>query len=323
MFGLWMTLLFLISLGPLLVSKAQDTLPGRISDIVQREQQLPTNTTNQTVNDLHSTQSLPRPSTYWPLENPTPILSHDVRSNSSNQSTLSASQISCNGTLYGRNLNYESCMQVYSLMSTTVVPKTYGQRGTGSYDAPLPFRYLSRDGLCVIDLSHSADIYFDTILPVELREAAGALIQICVSGNPNQGGLITGLGVNQGLSMRLARYRPSVTCGPQGSGPPWITCRNLLDNMRADNQRQVFGPRELDNTTVALPWSGSSSEARCALELGPGDVSDSASWYQVWAAGNAVDYMCTHTGRGGIAVGIGKLIRFCLRCEKRRSVCAG
>ena len=40
--------------------------------------------------------------------------------------------------------------------------------------------------------------------------------------------------------------------------------------------------------------------------IAPGPVSESADWYKIWAAANAVDYMCTQLGKSGLALGLGK-----------------
>lgn len=37
-----------------------------------------------------------------------------------------------------------------------------------------------------------------------------------------------------------------------------------------------------------------------------GEVSDTSDWYKIWAAANAVDYMCTQLGRKGLALGLGE-----------------
>ena len=101
--------------------------------------------------------------------------------------------------------------------------RTFGDRAAGAWDAPLPFRYLSHDGLCAVDVSHSHGSTFDTVTPLALKETARLLIQICVQTPPSIGGLATGLGENKALSMRIVPYKPTVYCGPVDSGPPWIT----------------------------------------------------------------------------------------------------
>ena len=247
----------------------------------------------------------------WPLEAPAPVARSILGAHSSNTSTLTTGnekKISC-GQQYGRNLNLASCLQVYHAMSSSPDPKTFGERGTGMYDAPLPFRYLSHDGLCAIDLSHVAGLEFDTIAPSDLRDAAESIIVVCIFGQPNIGGIAMGLGVNKGILMRIVPYRPSVYCGPRGTAPPWITCRHILDNIPANNEPQIWGPKDWENTTIPIPWAKTTDARRCSMVvdgIAPGPVSESTDWYKVWAAANAVDYMCTQLGKGGLALGLGK-----------------
>lgn len=244
---------------------------------------------------------------YWPIASPGPITDSSFDVFQFNTSALTAGQLSC-GQQYGRNLNVRSCIQVYHAMTEEPRPRTFGKRGTGEYDAPLPFRYLSHDGLCAVDISHARGVTFDTIAPVELKEAVAVLIQICVNVHPSTGGITMGLGVNKGLSLRVVPYRPNVYCGPQGSGPPWITCRHMIDGMMTSEEKQIFGPKEWDNTTVPIPWTLTTSQRKCGMFLdgiAPGEVSDTSDWYKLWAAANAVDYMCTQLGKKGLALGLG------------------
>lgn len=264
--------------------------------------------------DFHVLESPSLSRTYWPLGSPALLPNPNYDVTSTNASRLTTLPITCDGRSYGRNLNLQSCIQVYTAMSSELSPKTFGKRGTGDlWDAPLPFRYLSHDGLCAVDVGIRADTVSDTVAPLDLKEAAQVLIGVCVATPPSEGGIMTGLGVNKALSIRIVRYRPSVYCGPEKSGPPWMTCRHILDVMQADNEKQVFGPREFENTTVVLPWKYTSLLRRCAIRIDatePGMVSDSSGWYQIWAAANAVDFMCVQLGRKGIALGLGKFRAF-------------
>ena len=245
----------------------------------------------------------------WPPDASAPTVRLNFGVDPSNTSILAnEKKISC-GQQYGRNLNLESCLQVSRVMSSNPRPKTFGERGEGTFDAPLPFRYLSHDGRCAIDLSHAQGVTFDTIAPSDLKEAAESIIAICIFGQPNLGGIATGLGVNKGLLMRIVPYRPSVYCGPKGTAPPWITCRHILDTIPANDEPQIWGPEAWENTTVPIPWAKTSEARRCTLVIdgiAPGLVSDSSDWYKIWAAANAVDYMCTQLGHGGLALGIGE-----------------
>ena len=245
----------------------------------------------------------------WPPDTFAPNARPNLGADPSNTSTrITEKKISC-GPQYGRNLNIKSCIQVHSAMSSSADPKTFGERGSGTFDAPLPFRYLSHDGLCAIDLSHVAGVEFDTIAPNDLKIAAESIIAICIYGQPNIGGIATGLGVNKGLLMRIVPYRPSVYCGPKGTAPPWITCRHVLDAIPANNEPQIWGPRAWANTTVPIPWARTTDVRRCTMVvdgIAPGLVSDSSDWYKIWAAANAVDYMCTQLGQAGLAIGLGE-----------------
>lgn len=270
--------------------------------------QLPLNTTTSFTNFTVLPPSAAS-NTYWPLDSPAPIGDTIHHIAPSNTSSLTAGQVTCNGQLYGRNINLQSCIQLYRTMSSDVRPRTFGERGTGTYDVNLPFRYLSRDGLCAIDVSHQRDLNFDTIAPIDLKEAAGIMIQICVSGKPSIGGVTAGLGVNKGLSMRVVPYRPNVFCGPPDSGPPWITCRRVIDVMPASGKAEIFGPKAWENTTVEIPWAQTSVRRRCMVvvdSIHEGVVSDTSDWYKIWAAANAVDYMCTQVGKKGLALGLGE-----------------
>ncbi|KAL8790672.1 MAG: hypothetical protein Q9213_000520 [Squamulea squamosa] len=167
-------------------------------------------------------------------------------------------------------------------MSPYTGTKSFGRRGSGIYhEAPLPFRYLSHDGRCAIDIAAARGIDSDVVSPLDLRNAALAIINICVATRPSEGGLITGLGENGGISMRVVPYRPSVTCGPDASGPPWITCRDIIDVMPADDKQQIFGPESDGTTTIPIPWSKTSPRLRCAMSIdatAPGPVSEGVSW---------------------------------------------
>ena len=249
------------------------------------------------------------PDIFWPTESPAPLtIFPGPGLTRSNSSTLTASLPKCDGRLYGRNLNLASCLQVHQVMSSYTVEVKFGERGTGHYDANLPFRYLSHDGLCAVDLSHASGIASDTITPKELKDAVNNIILVCVLGSPNTGGLVTGLGSHKGLAVRVIPYRPSVTCGPPDTGPPWTTCRDILDNMPTSGNPQVFGPKNDPSTTVALPWSYTTGSRRCGIYVdgtGPGGVSDRSDWYKIWAAANAVDFMCCQLKKRGVATGLG------------------
>ncbi|KAL8687726.1 MAG: hypothetical protein Q9224_005065, partial [Gallowayella concinna] len=194
---------------------------------------------------------------------------------------------------------------------------------------PLPFRYLSHNGLCAIDIAHTAGVLTDSIAPIDLKLAARIIISTCVMvnkrGEANTGGLLAGLGQNQDLAIRVMAAKPNTTCGPEGSGPPWAACRDIIDRMPANNKRQVFGPRDDPRTTVPLPWRYTARE-RCTITVDlvdgaePGSVTTS-DWYKVWAATNEVDFMCAQQRKRGVAgiVGDNKLLQVEFKDERLES----
>ncbi|KAL8803381.1 MAG: hypothetical protein Q9200_006232 [Gallowayella weberi] len=158
---------------------------------------------------------------HWPLESPFPIVLSSSASKSANPITR-PSIPRCDGASFGRKLNHESCLDTVRAMSGYEGTRHFGMRGSGEYyEAPLPFRYLSRDGRCAVDIATARGVKSDIISPLDLKNAALSIVQICVGTAPSEGGMITGLGENGGVSMRVVPYRPNVRCGPVNSGPPW------------------------------------------------------------------------------------------------------
>ena len=251
---------------------------------------------------------------YWPIDSPVAAYLPPLNATSHNVSTVGAPQYSCNGALYGRNLNLASCNQVWRLMSEDMAMETYGQRGEGKWRQTLPFRYLSKDGLCAIDISHSARANHDQMRPGDMKQVVRVLIDVCVRGNPNQGGIASNLGVHGNLAVRVVPYRPKVICGAPGSGAPWISCRDIIDEMPADGEQTVFGPKDDPETKVPIPFVLTTRAQRCSLWIKSQthgvEVKDTYDWYKMWAAASAVDFMCTLSGRAGKAYDLGEFHTF-------------
>ncbi|KAL8856138.1 MAG: hypothetical protein Q9178_007263 [Gyalolechia marmorata] len=78
--------------------------------------------------------------------------------------------------------------------------------------------------------------------------------------------------------------------------------------MPANNKAQVFGPKEDRRTTVPLPWKYTTARQRCGVFVDgtePGKTVDTGNWYKIWAAANAVEFMCTQLGKDGNATSLG------------------
>lgn len=85
------------------------------------------------------------------------IFPNNETSNSSSLDTLSAPYRPglpvCSPVMIGDNLNWDSCRNAWAKIPRTTEPIKYGSRNYhGSWDYTAPFRYLSDDGLCAIDI---------------------------------------------------------------------------------------------------------------------------------------------------------------------------
>ncbi|KAL6717423.1 hypothetical protein ACLMJK_005338 [Lecanora helva] len=258
-------------------------------------------------------------------------------------------QFSCNGKAYGKNLDLGSCLEALAKMPASDSAVTFGERNHGDWGANLPLRVLSTNGICALDISHRAGVYMDEIAPSDLKESARVLIDICVKGNPNTGGVVSNIGKNGNLALRVTPYRPNVRCSLDGSAPPPSDCRHLVDLMQVDGKRQIFGPEGDPDPeiTITLPQGFYTYKRRCQVfidTLVPGSGKDACDWYKLCeytmstfrygdsqtfcrdspssvtfrkltlilglgAAANAVEYMCVHTSRSGMALQLGESVQ--------------
>jgi len=167
---------------------------------------------------------------------------------------------------------------------------------------------VTGDGLCAIDISLKRDFDFDTMIPDDMKLSVRALIDICVRGNPNQGGVVTNLGENGALAVRITPYRPNVQCGHPGTAPPFMNCREVLDLMPTSGLQLRFGPRNDPTAQVVVPRYYTEKDRRCGFAVDTIGSTDVADWYKLWAAAVAVEVMCLEVkNAGGLGLGLGKL----------------
>ena len=107
---------------------------------------------------------------------------------------LAAPRIQCDASTYGRGLNIASCQEVWELLPTSTTRRIFGQRTEGSFDVPLPFRVLSHDGLCAVDITKKRDVISDISTADELSRAALLVLGVCVKGYMQQGGVAVDIG---------------------------------------------------------------------------------------------------------------------------------
>ena len=110
---------------------------------------------------------------------------------------LAAPRIQCDASTYGGGLNIASCQEVWELLPTSLTRRTIGQRTEGHFDIPLPFRVLSHDGLCAVDITHKKGLISDISTGHEISQAALLVLDACVKGVVQQGGVAVGIGEQQ------------------------------------------------------------------------------------------------------------------------------
>lgn len=93
---------------------------------------------------------------------------------------------SCSGPRYGRGLDWQSCLTAWAKIPRTAKRTTYGAHiYRGLKDVTAPYRYLSDDGLCAIDITLSiqtdlGSLGWDVTTGLGLSERAEALLRQCV-----------------------------------------------------------------------------------------------------------------------------------------------
>ena len=245
------------------------------------------------VNDTSSYEqntTLPDPGFFdsenvWAGNAPATNLSSPPTATSSPSLPPEAPKFSCNGKAYGRNLNYASCIEAWSKFPSGSTLDSFGERGQGSWGANLPLRILSSNGLCAFDIGHKKGVIFDSISRDSLKDNARVLLDICVKGEPNVGGIVTNLGHNGNLILRVVPYRPSVRCAPLGEWNPGPTdCRFLLDEMATDGTERVFGSKDDPDPAITVKMPVGYRMRRCEAfidALVPGSGVDTSDWYKI------------------------------------------
>lgn len=211
--------------------------------------------------------------------------------------------LQCKGESFGFNLSRLSCTQAYGRIATSTSVGTWGQRGQGSYNAILPFRWSSFDGFCAIDLVHNKNSVSDSASPLQIKQAAAQVMNGCIrNGAPNTGGMIgnvgtlsrkgyllrenyksqhlpsneytrsptniLGLGQNGNLVVIIRLYIPKVTCRMVGSLARG-SCNAVLDGIPVATERLVFGKAGDPATRVIVPRSFVAGEHDYVLSIFP------------------------------------------------------
>ena len=220
---------------------------------------------------------------------------------------LSASDIPRCNVRYGYDLNRQSCLDAWrSIPTDDTAWHTFGRRLRGDFEFPAPYRFLSADGLCAIDVSVSPGGDHDTAQWTEISTKAKSVLDACVMENPGTrqttGGAISHVGKNGNLYIKLSDYKADVTCR---SYPPYLDrgrCSYLLGTLPVSGKQLIFSKEE---NPVGVKCS--EPEGLCTVIIDLEDQEDdSCSWADLWAGAVAVEKICVQKGKAGMAFGLGK-----------------
>lgn len=72
--------------------------------------------------------------------------------------------------------------------------------------AGLPYRFLSSDGFCAIDIVSKPGAISDRASLWEIKQAAFQIIAQCAQGNPSTGGIVRQIGIKNKLAVIVRPY---------------------------------------------------------------------------------------------------------------------
>lgn len=138
---------------------------------------------------------------------PTPFLpitiTHPQPNNSSPFPPPNVLRIQCDGARYGRNLNPNSCRDVFNFMAKSDSQTTFAERHTGRPDSlPLPWRVMSSDGLCFVQPLLLRGAVTGHVSSTQMAQSAYTLFQRCVL-EKGIGGIAADIGTSLVLPLQI------------------------------------------------------------------------------------------------------------------------
>ncbi|KAL8771245.1 MAG: hypothetical protein Q9194_004938 [Teloschistes cf. exilis] len=222
------------------------------------------------------------------------------------------SPIDCNGAAYGKDLNVKSCVEAQKLIPTTDSPLKFGQRFRQGVDVPTPWRWVSTDGKCVIEVPETKLQSAPQGSYLDLSTAADDMVELCLEYKDHpEGSHASNIGSSGGLSLKMMSYRPVVSCRGYLSFTGGKNMEEIMKKMSAENVKRNFGRRGLPGVRVVLPITFTSTNQLYSSQLvATVDLTttnqDAATWYDIWAATAALDAICVRKGMAGSASWLGE-----------------
>lgn len=224
-------------------------------------------------------------------------------------------EVNCVGQRYGYNLNKTSCDEVWKRIPTDSRILSFGARTVGTFERPLPYRYLSDDGLCAIDVDIMNSFGSDTATNHDISTAAKSILDKCVFRDVTKtvyesiGGVYPGVGRHSGLKVKVSSYSPTVKCEPGLAPPDIAACLNLMGTMQTGKSRVSFvrkrDPTRIRNLIVPKRVASATGLCTAVIDLEEGEA-DISSWHEMWMAAEAVNEICIQNDKAGTAHKIGQ-----------------
>ncbi|KAL9031612.1 MAG: hypothetical protein Q9196_000369 [Gyalolechia fulgens] len=203
-----------------------------------------------------------------------------------------------------------SCADALSQIPQTDENLRFQMRGFGQYDVPLPHRFISADGICILELVLKDEVKNEEASYHDLWSAARALLHDCVLSSA-VGGIATDIGKNSGLGIIMTSYEPHVECKQHHIPPPNEHCNHFLDHMKTSPLQKYFanaGDRQATDADIPLPIYMREAGFQCLGIVQTTGGEDQSSWYEIWEGVQAVIGMCIRFGNWGRALKIGALV---------------
>lgn len=227
---------------------------------------------------------------------------------------LATGKVSCSTRYYGKDLDYESCMNAWRKIPRSPAQDSYGTRGQ-RVQIRLPIRYQSSDGRCVIDIRPArlgAAIKLDLARGVDISDAARNLMQTCVI--KKQGGSVRDFSQYKLLALTISKYESKASCNLSPLRIPSVaSCEIALGQMPAGPQLlQFIGQQDTPTETAytKLPRAyihENHSGQICEVQVSrlPESGSSDSKWSDIWAAGVDIWTMCVQNGMSGVVRNLG------------------
>ncbi|KAI4235597.1 MAG: hypothetical protein LQ352_008078 [Teloschistes flavicans] len=150
------------------------------------------------------------------LTTPAPLMNPPLPALGNGRSSLNDSQRDCRGAQYGTNLNYDSCLDAFRTFELGTYPSPIQVRkrntGEGVFAIWLPYRLISGNGVCTIDIVRKGTADFDTTSGPELSRAMWKLINQCVRDEGGQGGVASNIGMPVHFTSLCFHLLLSIIC---------------------------------------------------------------------------------------------------------------